>query len=386
MKLNIIFVMRQSNTLKTMYKINVDSAKISIPLSECTDVSQNLISYYKTLLLDTSTGELIDNESKEKREPYILTTDFGTYYKIFINQQAPDDVFGAPKVDYIEILINSKHLGSDYFKMISKETLPLLHKNIMDLNVFKCSLEAFRNARYTDTDIAFDFKCTFDKFNILKDNILTSTIKPEYWHLPTNKDGKSEVTTSGVYASATQKQPRMNATNKAPYIKIYSKELDFKNKSNSFAKHFNLKDKALDLYRFEFTIKNRDHKISLGLNKTKTFGELLELDLKIIASQMFTKYFVKRKVIKSKSDYTPMEKKDIKLINLLIKKGATRNEIFECFDLADVSYNSNQALKEKYFKYMKEEIVDTEHLEANELSKSIFEFLGVDTQTKLDLE
>lgn len=101
---------------------------------------------------------------------------------------------------------------------------------------------------------------------------------------------------------------------------------------------------------------------------------------------MFTKYFVKRKVIKSKSDYTPMEKKDIKLINLLIKKGATRNEIFECFDLADVSYNSNQALKEKYFKYMKEEIVDTEHLEANELSKSIFEFLGVDTQTKLDLE
>lgn len=371
---------------KPMYKINVDSAKISIPLSDCTDVSQDLITYYKTLLLDTSTGELIDKDGLEKRKPYILNTDFGTTYVIFINQQAPDNVFGAAKVDYIEILINSKHLGADYFKMISKETLPLLHKNIMDLDVFKCSLEVFSNARYTDTDIAFDFKCTLDKFNILKENILTSTIKPEYWHLPTNKDGKSEVTTSGIYASASQKLPRLNATNKAPYIKIYSKELDFKNKSYSFAERYNLKSKAVDLYRFEFTIKNREHKISLGLNKTKTFGELLDLSLQDIASQMFAKYFVKRKVLKSKSDYTPMEKKDIKLINLLIKKGANRNEIFKCFDLEDVSYNSNQALKEKYFKYMREDIIDKEHLEANELSKSIFEFLGVDTQTKLDLE
>ena len=92
------------------------------------------------------------------------------------------------------------------------------------------------------------------------------------------------------------------------------------------------------------------------------------------------------------SKLTPMDKAIIGLINLSIRHGASRQEIIAEFDRTDVSRKSNYNLVKKYQSlYMNNEI-DKEKMKANEInklrtdtndiSKSVFEYLGVSEQLK----
>lgn len=361
-----------------MYKMKVDSCKLSIPLHECSEISKELVTYYKRILVDLSTGELIDKETKEQREPYTLNTDYGTYFKLWIE---PQIISKGVSADFISVLVNSKHLGNDYFKGITKETFSTIYDVIMSLNVFKCSLDSFKNARYQDTDLAFDFETNKEHFEILKENIKRSTLYPDNWAI-TSKNNNS-----GIWAPKTPSniKPRDYATPSKPYVKFYDKQIDFETKSNVFAKHFNLIEQSKNIVRFECTIKNAQHKKLLKITNLKTIADLLNSDLQTIAKDMFRRYFEKRKFVKSKED-TPMDKVLIDLINIAISQGADKETIFKAFDRVDVSRKSNYNLVQKYHSLYAEDKINIERLEANELSKNIFDFLGVETQTKLDLD
>ena len=361
-----------------MYKLKVDSCKLSIPLQYCSEVSQDLVTYYKTILVNTETGELIDKESKEKREPFTLHTDYGTYFKLWIE---PQTISKGVSEEFLSVLVNSKHLGVDYFKGITKETLIDIYNVIMSLNVFKCSYESFSNARYQDTDIAFDFETNKEHFEILKENIKRSTLFPDSWASTSKKDN------SGIWAPKTPSniKPRDFATPSKPYVKFYDKQIDFETKSNVFAKHFNLIEQSKNIVRFEATIKNAEHKKLLKITNLKTIADLLNSDLHSISKDMFRRYFEKRKFVKSKEE-TPMDKVLIDLINTAIENGANKQTIFKIFDRSDVSRKSNYNLVQKYHALYSEEKINIERLEANELSTNIFDFLGIDTQTKLPLE
>lgn len=360
-----------------MYNLKVDSCKLSIPLHKCYDVSPELVAYYKTMLVDIDTGEIRDKETKEKREPFILNTDFGTYYKIWIEPQATKK---GQSDFFLSVLVNSKHLGEHYFKGITKETLKDIYNVIMSLNMFKCSYDDFSDARYQDTDIAFDFNTTKEHFEILKENIKRSTLYPELWASTSTEKN------SGIWAPKTPKniKPRDFATPTKPYVKFYSKEIDFKTKSALFATHYNLVSLATNVVRFEATIKNAEHKKLLKITSLKTISDLLNADLHSITKDIFRRYFEKRKFVKSKED-TPMDKVLIDLINTAIEQGANKETIFKIFDRSDVSRKSNYNLVKKYHSLYAEEKINTERLEANELSSNIFEFLGIDNQTKLPL-
>ena len=80
-----------------------------------------------------------------------------------------------------------------------------------------------------------------------------------------------------------------------------------------------------------------------------------------------------------------MDKVLIDLIDVAISKGADKETIFKIFDRVDVSKRSNYNLVQKYHTLYAENKINKERLEVNEISKSVFEFLGVDTQTKLKL-
>lgn len=79
------------------------------------------------------------------------------------------------------------------------------------------------------------------------------------------------------------------------------------------------------------------------------------------------------------------DKAVIDMINLLIEKGVTSNKIFKVFDRDDVSYNSNRNLVEKYHKLYSSGKINVKRLEENnikklqdnDVSKNIFEFLGI---------
>ena len=358
-----------------MYAVKIDSCKLSFPLDECSNISSELTDFFKEQKINLTTGEVIEND-KQKRVPFILNTDFGTYYKVWIENQ----ISNKGSEEFISILLNSKHLGKDYFKGITKETMKELYEHFIGLNLFQCSFETFKAARYQDTDLAFDFECTFNQFEVLKENVKNSTLFPDFWN------STHQNTNSGIWApkTNTKVKPRDAATPTKPYIKFYSKEIDFLNKSNIFAKHFDLIPASKNIVRFEATIQNAKHKKVLKIDKLKTFEQLLNADLKVICSDMFKRYFEKRKFVKSKNE-TPMDKVLIDLIDIAISKGADKGTIFKIFDRADVSKKSNYNLVQKYHKLYAENKINKERLEVNEISKNVFEFLGVDTQTKLKL-
>ena len=363
--------------IKNDFTFKVDSAKISIPLSKCNIHYTQLQEAYQLLKSNLVTGELT-MVKEYSGDPFVLNTDFGTYYKVWIENQIVKKGLCEP---FVSVLINSKHLGKDYFKGITTDTFKQLYENVMSQKVFSCSFADFKEARYIDTDIAFDFKCTTSvEFPILKKNILSSCLDTKDW-ATTDKNNNSGIWTPKTPINI---KPRDFATPSKPYLKFYSKEIDFKYRSTEFATKFDLFNEAKDLVRFEATIKNSKHKKLLKIDNVKTIWQLLNADLNKIASDIFKRYFEKRKFVKSKNE-TPMDKALIDIINLAIEKGATKEEIIRAFDRSDVSKRSNYNLMQKYHQLYSENKIKKEVFEANEISKSVFNILGVSEQLKINL-
>ena len=67
----------------------------------------------------------------------------------------------------------------------------------------------------------------------------------------------------------------------------------------------------------------------------------------------------------------------IDLIEVAIKNGADKDTIFKIFDRVDVSKKSNYNLVKKYHTLYAENKINKEQLEANNISKNVFKFLGI---------
>ena len=140
------------------------------------------------------------------------------------------------------------------------------------------------------------------------------------------------------------------------------------------------------LVRYECTIKNSEHKRRLGVNEYPTFISFLDSDLQAYGRQMFSEYFKKPKFVK-KSKLQPLDKVIIDAINLAIEKGASKTEIQRLFDRYDVDRKARLRLLKKYHHLYATNKINKQRMEANQISKNIFEFLGVDLgQTKIDFK
>jgi hypothetical protein len=362
------------------YSLKVDSCKLSIPLDKCSILNQNLLDHFTDISTNLNTGEQTELKTY-KGKPYTQSFEDGTSVKIWIEPQITfnKETKNRFTENYITLLVNSKHLKKLYFDGITKKTLSPLHAYMMTLGVFKCSLSSFKNARYSDVDICFDFVCNETNFGILKENILASCINPLYFHTSNTSEN------SGIW-TPSRKDPRKQATPKKPFIKFYNKEFDFSFNSTKFAKSYFKESEYKDIVRFECTIKNTAHKRRLGVDKIPTFWAFLNSDLQSLSQQIFKEYFEKPKFVKD-TNLKPMDKVVIDMINSLIDKGASKMEIQAIFDRYDVSPKARQRLLEKYQELYSLDLINKKKLEANNLSKNIFQFLGVDlVQTKIDFK
>ena len=98
--------MRHINN-KTMYQVKIDSCKLSIPLSKCTEISSELTDFFITQKTNISTGEVITSD-KEARIPYTQTTDYGTYYKFWVENQISNqgsELFISIPVSYTHLTL-----------------------------------------------------------------------------------------------------------------------------------------------------------------------------------------------------------------------------------------------------------------------------------------
>lgn len=357
----------------TPYKLKVDSTRISIPLDECEIIDLNLTDLIQKTEINAESGEQI-NETYKVGSAHIRDNEKidGTYFKIYLEPSQFVYINGQ-KVNkpFITILLNSKQIKKDYFKGITKDTFRQLYDVIMNENVFKCSYDSFKNSRYNDTDICFDFHSTITMFNTLKTNLTRSAINPSLFHQVSKKEN------NGIW-TPTKTKPREQATPKKPFVKFYSKQIDMEEKSYNFAQAYLKPSQYNDVYRCEVTVKNVAHKKRLGIDHVKTIWEFLNQDLHSIVISITNEYFVKQKLIKA-TGLTPSNYIMLNLINLAITKGANRSEIINAFDLSQngCSKKSRHNAKEQYHKIMSSDNIDKEVLDKNETTKDVMKFLGI---------
>ena len=360
----------------------VDSCKLSIPLKRIDEVIPQLIEYFTDYRTNRETGETRELKSF-LGDPFVIDKEDGTYVKIWIETQInhikiPGGGSSQIGEQYLTIFLNSKHLHQNYFKGITKETLKDIYEYMMSLNVFSCSYEVFQSGRWSDLDICFDFEGTETEFGVLKKNVLNSVKNREVWFSRKLKNN------NGLW-SPTENLPRRNSTLSKPYVKFYSKELEFKTKSKLFSQTYLKEEQYKNVLRYEVTIKNTKHKRRLGLDEYKTLGDLLKRsDLRVLCGVLFMEYVEKPKRLIDTGE-TPLDKVIIDMMNELRELKVSATRIYSMFDRYDVIERSRTNLIKKYHELMDNEKIQKEKLTGNDLTSSVYEYLGLDeNQKKID--
>ena len=241
----------------------IDSLKIRIPLNRVQILDEGIREM--VVRVSARTGEVLEEKqnTKESRDEHGIKTVYS------IEKRATQ----FDTIEYLIVLVNAKQLKERYFEGIKGQNVAQLHSYLIGLGVVHFSLKEFLRGECTDIDFRKDFTA---KEDTMKEGIrfMHSNSKPhtefdkgalKFWRkdnkgLQWNKRNTTKVRT-------------------APFLKIYSKTLDFKTKSNVFAlSHF--ESIPEDLWRFEFTIKNKDHLESFKLGNT--LSELISIPIEQI--------------------------------------------------------------------------------------------------------
>jgi len=284
---------------------SIDSFKLRIELS-------SLKAYDKTLL-DTLTttnpdGE-IEHEFKRRSKQY-YSDSYSFYASITENVRVDKNRFA----DCLTVLINSKQIGSRYFEGITKETIKIAHKKILDLGILDCTLNDFLTYGFpTDIDFKKDHRLPLDEYKELLKVCKIMTKESS------NRDKGCTPFDLGISWSVRQSNKYL--TN--PYTKIYHKATELINNSNEFTTQYLNGIDFSDVFRIETTVKNRTHLKRLKLNlKDFNLKELLSLTTEqkdsIISTAINSHLSPRNKVLafKTQSQMTPTKR--VQLNALLI--------------------------------------------------------------------
>jgi len=236
----------------------IDSLKIRIPLSRVQILDEGIREI--VVRVSARTGEVLEEKqnTKSSRDEHGIKTVYS------IEKRATQ----FDTIEYLIVLVNAKQLKERYFEGIKAMNVAHLHSYLVGLGVVQFSLKELLKAECTDIDFRKDFTAKEDNMKeVLR--FMESSSKP---HTDFDKGAKKYWRKDNKGLQWNKRETAKVRT--APFLKIYSKTLDFKTKSNVFAlNHFDTIPQ--DLWRFEFTIKNKDHLSSFGHGNT--FDKLISL-------------------------------------------------------------------------------------------------------------
>ena len=280
---------------------SIDSLKVRIPLRKVKILDESINEI--VLRVSEKSGEVLESKenTKTSRDEKGIKTTFS------IEQRATK----FDTIPYLIILVNAKQLGSKYFEGITTHNITDLHKYLLSLKVAQFSLNELLKSECTDIDIKKDFEAQDGKmkevFKAMKDNATPSEDYDKGCKLFWKKDNKG--------LQFNKRETTKYTT--APFLKIYSKTLDLKGKSNIFAMAY-LDNIPQDLWRMEYTVKNKKHLQAFDIGNT--FADLLSLSqeqLEAISQKSLKAVLEKRiKPLMQLSDNIPP--KDLILVNSLI--------------------------------------------------------------------
>ena len=287
----------------------MDSVSIRIPLTAVKIVDSELLVLYHTY--NGTTGE----ERAVVRTTNVVKLDRGIKTKFSIEIQFNKD---NQKVEHLVLMLTSKMLKSRYFEGIHSGTIQLVYDFLMDQNSVVFSMEDFMSAQCVDIDFKHDFtasKLTMKQALKVMEGQYIKTGRKHSFCEPfglTNRQSSKSETNIGLQFN----DRKTTSIHTSPYMKIYFKTGELLSKSNIFAlEHLN--ELPEDLFRVEFTIKNKEHlKIS---NMPNTLEGLLNTPQEVInAAYERTLRALVSKRLKEAVKNDQIAPKDLLLVNFII--------------------------------------------------------------------
>jgi hypothetical protein len=243
-------------------KFSIDSCCIRLPLNEVKILDSKIEALLITIVEDT--GEIVRTEMSNR----IVREDRGIKSKFSIEIQYNIRNF---REEHLVITINSKMLKRRYFEGLTLDNISEVHKYLMEQEAVSFSLETMLTAQVVDIDFKRDF--TAKRESVVKAlKVMYDNAKPQ---IEVNKGALKFGLNKGYSGDNIGLQFNRRETTSistAPFMKIYNKTGDLITKSNIFALE-HLEEIPNDLWRTEFTIKNKKH---LAMYKmSNTLGGLL---------------------------------------------------------------------------------------------------------------
>ena len=241
----------------------MDSLSIRLPLHQIQIIDPDLKAMYHTY--SDATGE----EKSVVRNNKIEKWDRGIKTKFSIQIQFNKD---RQKEEHLVVILTSKMLKSRYFEGIHSGSIQAVYDYLMEQQAVSFSLQTFLTSQAVDIDWKSDFTCNKltvkQSLKVMQKQYITTPKKNSHC-TPHGLTAKGSETNIGLQFNDRE----TTSIHTSPYMKIYFKTGELLTKSNVFALE-HLQELPEDLFRIEFTLKNKEH---LKLNDMKnTLGELLQ--------------------------------------------------------------------------------------------------------------
>ena len=237
-----------------MSAISVDSFRIRIPFELVTVINPSLYSHW--IEVNADTGETRDSF---KSTAYLIK-ESGISTRYEIKTQVTRD---QSSKTFLIIGVNAKMLQGKYLEGITLDNVGLVYEYLIAQQIASFTYDSFINGECTDVDFKKDFKC--DNLDALINKLAMMTVSS-----PKVDEGCRTFTTTNLGKTGIEWSHR-EATNysKSPFLKVYSKEVDLKSpQRKEFRDKYMSEARIKDLTRVEYTIKNKKHFRSYGINQT----------------------------------------------------------------------------------------------------------------------
>lgn len=256
--------------ITTAPAITSDSFKLRIHLNEFISYPNILNSNEITTYIDSITGEVIKETGLKQVQKSSFTLDNEitsitvTREKIITSNKGKNT-----KVEtFLTFKITSKLLQTNYYNGIDNTTIKQVYEYIIKQG-FVIEYNTFLDSAITDIDYKFDIVMHQHQYKALFEYYKCNA--RAYKELNKGIDYKDRKNNQGFWFGI-----RRTSIYTYPFLKVYNKEIELKYKSFEFANEY-LEVIIPNLYRFEFTLKDKKHFDKYGIGNTlKQHLELIE--------------------------------------------------------------------------------------------------------------
>jgi hypothetical protein len=352
--------------INNLGEISIDSLKIRIPIHQIKIVDESITS--KWLLVNEKTGDIDETYFKENSFK-VSNNGISIRYGIEKQQTARQRI-----EPFLIILLPSKILCNRYFEGFTATNIEIVYNALISHKVVDFSLKSFLNAECTDVDFKKDTILDLDTYN-------TSIKKIIDLAKPSKKKNQGYNIFNSVDNKGIEFSDRRTTFFKSnPYLKIYHKEVELTNNSETFARNYLQEIDIGDVVRIECTVKNKAHFRYLGINDTKLHS-LLELSpeaKKTIMSSILAKHLEPRiNEIVNKAEIKPNDRILYNFIISLMKSGFSFQTVRDVIAISGIDDKNTRYRKRKELNYIYDSYIESTKLD--KLTKEVdrfFNFLG----------